>query len=45
MPRRLSTRTLVYALVVAFIFLTVAGLAFGLPFGGSSSIEGHLPRL
>jgi hypothetical protein len=45
MTRRLSTRTFVYALIVAFIILTVLALAFGLPFGGTSATEGHRPRL
>ena len=45
MRRRLATRTFVYALVVAFVLLTALALAFGLPFGGTSATEGHLPRL
>jgi hypothetical protein len=45
MTRRLSTRTFVYALIVVFIALTLLALVFGLPAGGTSGTEAHLPRL
>ena len=45
MTSRLSTRTFVLALIVAFTILTVLGFAFGLPFGGPSATQGHLAVL
>ena len=43
--RRLSTRTLVYLLIAAFVVLTLMALALGLPWGGASPTEGRLPAV
>ena len=45
MTRRLSTRAFVYLLIGLFVLLTLLGLIFGLPFGGASPTNGHLPAL
>ena len=45
MTRRLSTRAFVYLLIGLFVLLTLLGLIFGLPLGGASPTNGHLPAL